>query len=134
LDRSQQRIRALGFFKDVQVRNTPGSQPDRTNVTVTVTEQSTGSIAIGLGYSSYSSLIGDISYTESNLFGRGQSMAAVARMSYVQKQFQLSFTEPWFLDRPLAAGIDLQKVVTEYTQAAFSGDTTAAILRMGFPV
>jgi len=134
LDRSQQRIRALGFFKDVQVRNTPGSQPDRTNVTVSVTEQSTGSIAIGLGYSSYSSLIGDISYTETNLFGRGQSLAAVARMSYVQKQFQLSFTEPWFLDRPLAAGIDLQKVVTDYTQAAFSGDTTAAILRLGFPV
>jgi outer membrane protein insertion porin family len=134
LDRSQQRIRALGFFKDVQVRNTPGSQPDRTNVTVSVTEQSTGSIAIGVGYSSYSSLIGDISYTETNLFGRGQSLAAVARMSYVQKQFQLSFTEPWFLDRPLAAGIDLQKVVTDYTQAAFSGDTTAAILRLGFPV
>src|SRR5690606_24725452 len=60
--------------------------------------------------------------------------AAVARMSYVQKHFQLSFTEPWFLDRPLAAGIDLQKVAAEYTAAACSGDTTAAILRMGFPV
>lgn len=134
LDRSQQRIRALGIFKDVQVRNSPGSQPDRTNVTVAVTEQSTGSIAIGLGYSSASNLIGDVSYTESNLFGRRQTLAVVARLSYIQKELRLSFTEPWFLDRPLSAGFDLQKVVIDYTQAAFQGDTTAAILRLGFPV
>jgi len=134
VDRSQQRIRGLGFFKDVNVRNTPGSQPDRTNVTVAVTEQSTGSVAVGLGYSSASSLIGDVSYTEINLFGRGQTLNAVARMSYIQKQFQLSFTEPWFMDRPLSAGFDLQKVYTDYTQAAFSSDTSAAVLRLGFPI
>jgi outer membrane protein insertion porin family len=134
VDRSQQRIRALGFFKDVQVRNTPGSQPDRTNVTVAVTEQSTGSVAVGLGYSSASSLIGDVSYTEINLFGRGQTLNAIARVSYIQKQFQLSFTEPWFLDRPLNAGFDLQQVYTDYTQAAFSSNTSAAVMRFGFPV
>jgi outer membrane protein insertion porin family len=134
VDRAQQRIRGLGFFKDVNVRPTPGTQPDRTNLTVSVTEQSTGSISVGLGYSSASSLIGDVSYTEINLFGRGQTLNAIARVSYIQKQFQLSFTEPWFLDRPLSAGIDLQKVVTDYTQAAFQGDTTAAIARLSFPV
>ena len=37
----------LGFFKDVDIKNTPGSQPDRTDLTVTVTEQSTGSISAG---------------------------------------------------------------------------------------
>jgi outer membrane protein insertion porin family len=134
VDRSQQRIRGLGFFKDVQVRNTPGSQPDRTNVTVAVTEQSTGSVAVGLGYSSASSLIGDISYTEINLFGRGQTLNAIARMSYIQRQFQLSFTEPWFMDRPLSAGFDLQKIYTDYTQAAFNSDTSAAVMRFGFPI
>jgi outer membrane protein insertion porin family len=134
IDRSQTRIRSLGFFKDVQISHSPGSQPDRTNVTVAVTEQSTGSVAVGLGYSSYSSLIGDISYTESNLFGRGQQLSAIMRLSQIQKQFQLSFTEPWFLDRPLAAGFDLEKIVTDYEQASFESDTSAAILRLGFPV
>ena len=43
IDRSRTRIRALGFFKDVEVKNVPGSQPDRTNLTVEVTEQSTAS-------------------------------------------------------------------------------------------
>ncbi|MBV9550899.1 MAG: outer membrane protein assembly factor BamA [Alphaproteobacteria bacterium] len=134
VDRSQARIRSLGFFKDVSVKPAPGSQPDRTNLTVAVTEQSTGSISVGLGYSSYSSLIGDVSYTEINLFGRGQQLSAVARMSQIQKQFQLSFSEPWFLDRPLSAGFDLQKVINDYQQAAFQSDVSAASLRFGFPV
>ena len=134
VDRSQARIRSLGFFKDVSVKKAPGSQPDRTNVTVNVTEQSTGSISVGLGYSSYSSLIGDVSYTEINLFGRGQQLSAVARLSQIQKQFQLSFSEPWFLDRPLSAGVDLIKMLNDYQEAAFQSDVSAISFRLGFPV
>ncbi len=74
IDRSRPRIRSLGFFKEVDVKNVPGSQPDRTNLTVNVTEQSTGALQVGLGYSSTTSLLGEISYTEQNLFGRGQNM------------------------------------------------------------
>ena len=134
VDRSQSRIRSLGFFKDVSIKKSPGSQPDRTNVTVAVTEQSTGSVSVGVGYSSYSSVIGDVSYTETNLFGRGQQLSAVARLSQIQKQFQLSFSEPWFLDRPLSAGFDLQKVLNNYQEAAFQSDVSAASTRLGFPV
>ena len=64
MDRSRTSIRALGFFKDVEVKNAPGSAPDRTDVTVTVTEQSTGQLQLGVGYSSVSQLTGEFSYTE----------------------------------------------------------------------
>ncbi|MBV9045598.1 MAG: outer membrane protein assembly factor BamA, partial [Alphaproteobacteria bacterium] len=133
VDRSRTRIRALGFFKDVSVKNTPGSQPDRTVVNVAVTEQSTGELSLGAGYSSTSNFVGEFSYTERNLFGRGQYLRASIQASTISKQFQLSFTEPFFLDRPLQAGFDLYKVVTDYQQAAYEGDTTAAALRFGFP-
>jgi outer membrane protein insertion porin family len=133
VDRSRTRIRALGFFKDVSVKNSPGSQPDRTNLTVSVTEQSTGSLSLGAGYSSTSSFVGEFSYTEQNLFGRGQYLRASIQLSTISKQFQLSFTEPYFLDKPLSAGFDLYKVVTDYTQAGYEGDTTAAGIRFGFP-
>jgi outer membrane protein insertion porin family len=133
VDRSRTRIRGLGFFKDVTIKQSPGSQPDRTDLTVTVTEQSTGSLSLGAGYSSTSNFVGEFSYTEQNLFGRGQYLRASIQLSSISKQFQLSFTEPYFLDRPLAAGFDLYKVVTEYQQADYEGDTTAAGLRFGFP-
>jgi outer membrane protein insertion porin family len=133
VDRSRTRIRGLGFFKDVDIKQSPGSQPDRTNLTVSVTEQSTGSISLGAGYSSTSSFVGEFSYTQQNLFGRGQYLRASIQLSTISKEFQFSFTEPYFLDRPLAAGFDLYKVITDYQQAAYQGDSTAAGLRFGFP-
>src|SRR5580704_6417309 len=133
VDRSRTRIRALGFFKDVDIKQTPGSQPDRTDLTVAVTEQSTGELSIGAGYSSTSSLVGEFSYTERNLFGRGQYLRASIAVSSISKQAQLSFTEPWFLDRPLQAGFDIYKVYTYFNQADYTGDTDAIGLRLGFP-
>jgi outer membrane protein insertion porin family len=133
IDRSRTRIRALGFFKDVTIKNSAGSRPDKTDVTVTVEEQSTGEVSLGAGYSSTSSFVGELSYTERNLFGRGQYMRASVALSSISKQYQFSFTEPWFLDRPLAAGIDLYKYVTNYNQANYQGDVTAAGVRLGFP-
>jgi len=134
IDRSRTRIRSLGFFKDVEVKNVPGSQPDRTNLTVNVTEQSTGALSVGLGYSSTTSLLGEVSYTESNLFGRGQNLRVSLQASYITKTAQLSFTEPYFLDRDLSAGFDLYQVQTNYEQATFQSNVTAAVARLGFPL
>ena len=134
IDRSRTRIRSLGFFKDVEVKNVPGSQPDRTNLTVQVTEQSTASLQVGLGYSSYTSLLGEVSYSDTNWFGRGQSLRVSLQASYITKQAVFSFTEPYFMDRELAAGFDIYQSQTNFDQATFQANTTAAVLRMGFPI
>jgi outer membrane protein insertion porin family len=134
IDRSRTRIRGLGFFKEVEVKNVPGSQPDRTNLTVNVTEQSTAALSVGLGYSSTTSLLGEVSYTDSNWFGRAQSVRVSLQASYITKQALFSFTEPYFLDRELAAGFDLYETQTNYDQATYQSDTTAAVLRLGFPI
>jgi outer membrane protein insertion porin family len=133
MDRSRTRIRSLGFFKTVDIKPAPGSQPDRTVLNVNVQEQSTGELSLGAGYSSTSSFVGQFSYTQRNLFGRGQFLRASISASQISKEFQLSFTEPYFMDRPIGAGFDLYKVLTEYEQADYEGDTTAAGIRLGFP-
>jgi outer membrane protein insertion porin family len=134
VDRSRTRIRALGFFKEVDVKNTPGSAPDRTDITVAVTEQSTGQLQLGLGYSSASQLTGEFSYTEQNLFGRAQFLKTSVSVSQIYKLYQFSFTEPYFLDRPLAAGFDIYKSQTDYRQATYSSDVSGVTLRLGFPI
>jgi outer membrane protein insertion porin family len=133
VDRSRTRIKALGYFKTVEIKPVQGSQPDKTVLNVTVQEQSTGELSLGAGYSSTSSFVGQFSYTQRNLFGRGQYLRASISASAISKEFQLSFTEPYFLDRPLAAGFDIYKIVTDYDQAGYQGDTTAAGIRFGFP-
>ncbi|HEX4636880.1 MAG TPA: outer membrane protein assembly factor BamA [Rhizomicrobium sp.] len=134
IDRSRTRIRSLGFFKDVQVKNVPGSQPDRTNLTVDVTEQSTASLQVGLGYSSTTSLLGEVSYTDTNWFGRGQNLRISLQASYITKQALFSFTEPYFLGRELAAGFDIYQTQTNFDQATYQSSQTAGVLRLGFPI
>jgi outer membrane protein insertion porin family len=135
IDRSRTRIRSLGFFKEVEVKNVPGSQPDRTNLTVAVTEQSTASLSVGLGYSSTTSILGEVSYTDSNWFGRGQNLRATIQASYITKEAEFSFTEPNFLGRDgLAAGFDLYETELNFQQATYQSETSAAVLRLAYPI
>jgi outer membrane protein insertion porin family len=113
----------------------PGSQPDRTNLTVDVVEQSTAALSVGLGYSTTTSLLGEVSYTDSNWFGRGQNLRVSLQASYITKQAVFSFTEPNFMDRTdMAVGFDLYETQTNFEQATYQSDSTAAVLRLGFPI
>jgi outer membrane protein insertion porin family len=107
LRRSQQRIRNLGFFKKVDVNNVAGSSPDKTVVQVNVEEQSTGELTVGAGYSTSESVIGEVTLRERNLLGKGQDLRVSTTLSTVRQQYDLSFTEPYFLDRNVAAGMDV---------------------------
>ena len=134
-DRSRTRVRALGFFKDVTIKEDPGSAPDKTVLTVTVTEQPTGELALGAGYSSQQGLLLDFSYTERNLFGRGQFLRASVSIGTFQKDYDFRFTEPYFMGRPLAAGFLIYKVITDFTQQiGYISDVTATGIQFGFPV
>ena len=134
-DRSRTRIRGLGFFRDVTITEDPGSAPDRTVLTVNVTEQPTGELALGAGYSSQQGLLLDFSYTERNLFGRGQFLRASVSIGTFQKDYDFRFTEPYFLGRPLAAGFLVYKVITDFTdQIGYISDVTATGIQFGFPV
>jgi len=134
-DRSRTRVRALGFFSDVTIREDPGTAPDRTALTVTVTEQPTGELALGAGYSSQQGLLLDFSYTERNLFGRGQFVRASVSIGTFQKNYDFRFTEPYFLGRPLAAGFIVYKIITDFSdQVGYLSDVSAIGLQFGFPV
>ena len=84
LDRSKNRVRSLGYFKDVEIVETPGDGPDKSIVDVKVTEQPTGELSFAAGFSSVDSYLFDLSASQRNLRGRGQSV--VARVSTSSRQ------------------------------------------------
>jgi outer membrane protein insertion porin family len=133
LDRSRQRIQSLGFFKEVTVEETDGSAPDRSVVTVTVEEESTGELAFAAGYSSTESFLFDVSITERNLRGRGQFLRLRASSSSQRQQLDLRYTEPRFLGREISAGFDLYSLHTDFLeQSSFENQSTGLGLRVGF--
>jgi outer membrane protein insertion porin family len=107
LRRSRERVRSLGFFNKVEMTQEQGSKPDRVIVNMDVQEQSTGELTFGAGYSTSEAAIGDISLRERNLLGRGQDLRVSLTASFKRQQIDLSFTEPYFLDKEIAAGFDV---------------------------
>ncbi len=135
VEAARKRLRALGFFKTVDIDTEPGSAPDRVIIVVKVEEQPTGELSFGAGYSTSEGVIGDISITERNLMGKGQYVRLGFSGSLERAQVDFSFTEPHFLDRNLAAGFDLfHKEVDFQDVASFSQRDTGGDIRLGFPI
>jgi outer membrane protein insertion porin family len=135
VDQAKNRLKALGFFKNVDVKRRPGFAPDRVILDVIITEQPTGELSFGAGYSTVEGVIGDVSFTERNLFGNGQFLRLKVGGSTTRTQVDLSFTEPRFLDRNLAAGFDLfHKDLNQLATSSFKSRKDGGSLRLGFPL
>lgn len=135
VDRSRRQIRGLGFFKDVEITELPGSAPDRTALQVRVEEQPTGELSFSAGYSSVDQLVLDLGITQRNFRGRGQDVRARVSVGSLRQQLDFSFTEPRFLGRDVAAGIDLYGYrydLSEY--ASYKTTTYGTTFRANFPL
>src|SRR5690606_36318720 len=86
---AQQRIRDLGFFKQVTFDQVPGSAPDRTVIQAKVEEQSTGSLSVGAGVSSTQGLITQFQLQERNLLGKGQRLSLSAMLGSKSQQYNV---------------------------------------------
>jgi outer membrane protein insertion porin family len=119
LRRSEQRLQNLNFFSTVDVEKEQGDAPDKVNLKVNVKEKSTGEISIAGGVTSIEGMIGNVRFSENNFMGKGQQLSSDFTISKRTREFDVSFTEPYFLDKNLSAGIDLQKV--RYDQTSQNG-------------
>jgi len=106
LRRSQERLRRLGFFQDVNITTRKAESEDRLDLLVDVKEGSTGAFSAGAGISSGDSFLFNVRLSEINLFGRGQRIVLNADLGTIRRNITLSFTEPYFLDTNLSLGID----------------------------
>ncbi|WP_419317181.1 outer membrane protein assembly factor BamA [Caulobacter sp. ErkDOM-E] len=135
VDRSKNNIRRLGFFKEVEIEEVPGSAPDRTALRVKVEEQPTGELSFSAGYSSVDKLVLDVGITERNFRGRGQNMRGRISVGSLRQQIDFAFTEPRFLNRSLVAGVDVYSFRYDLSDyAAYDTRSVGGNVRIGFPL
>lgn len=133
LRRTKQRLSNLSFFESVELTTEPGSAPDKIKINTKVSEKSTGELSFGAGYSSSEQLLGDIRIRERNLLGKGQDLKLAATLSTRRTEFDLGFTEPYFLDRNLSAGFDLFHITREnQRQSSYDDRRSGGALRTKF--
>ncbi|MEZ2330733.1 outer membrane protein assembly factor BamA [Mesorhizobium sp. RCC_202] len=136
IQRAKKRLENLDYFTSVDISTVPGSAPDQVVLVVTVVEKSTGEFSVGAGYSTGGDTPGpsvEGSITERNFLGRGQYIKLSAGGGKNSRDYALSFTEPYFLGRRIAAGFDIYKSTREYNNS-YDSDTTGATIRFGLPI
>lgn len=86
---------------------TPGGAAPEVDVTLTLVERKTGGASAGGGISATGAadgalpgFIGSASFSQRNVFGTGQKLAATAEVGQVDKLFRLHHTDPWLLGDP----------------------------------
>jgi outer membrane protein insertion porin family len=133
--RSETRIRALDYFEAVTITTEPGSEPDTLIINTEVVEKSTGDLTLGAGYSTFDSALFNASLRERNLLGLGQTLILSFALSGRRQDIDLSFTEPYFLDRDLEAGFDVFKRDLDLQdEASYNQESIGFVLRSTFPL
>ncbi len=107
LQRSRQRLINLQYFEEVKIDTKRRGEEELMDLEVEVTERSTGQFTAGIGFSSIENVVFTASVSQSNLFGRGQSISLSARIGSLSQDFVLDFQEPYLFGRPINAGVSL---------------------------
>lgn len=135
LQRTEEKLRAIGYFKCVNVyavksEGIGGLGENYRDVHVEVEEQVTGNFGAGLGLSSIDSFFGELRITESNfnyrgfsnlftdgyqaLRGGGEYVHITTMIGSKSRKYGLSWTKPHFNDTPWVVGFDLDRSYNNY--------------------
>ncbi|MGJ8634020.1 MAG: outer membrane protein assembly factor BamA [Luteolibacter sp.] len=124
LETTEARLKNLQYFESVNADGTPSGGGYR-DVDILVEERNTGSVGVGIGFSSVDNVVGFLTLEQTNFdimnpwnfTGGGQRFSMSLRAGSERSEFSVSLTEPWFLDQKLALGGELF-----YRQSSFFSD------------
>jgi outer membrane protein insertion porin family len=106
VDRAERHLKALGYFKTVKITAGPGSAPDRVVLDVALEEQKTGSFFISGGYSTSDGMLAQVSISDTNFLGTGDTAKASVTYGQYARGFDVGFADPWFLGQRLGVGVN----------------------------
>jgi len=129
-----ERIRATGFFSDVEVAGRPGTASDQVIVDVDVEEQPTGSLGFSASFSTDTGPGLAVTFSEDNFLGRGQALRFGFNTSEGSQSFNFSFTEPHFMARDLALSLSAFYTETSSQNRDFDTLDIGARVGLGFPI
>ncbi len=130
---SEKRIKDLGYFKKVTIQKHPGNAPDLIDIDYTVEEEPTGELSVGAGYSNADGPLIDFRGAEHNFRGKGQDLRAGVTLSKRRQEYDIGFTEPYFLNRELSAGFDIFRVDHKrYQDSSFDQEIMGLSFTLGY--
>jgi outer membrane protein insertion porin family len=96
---TQRRLSALGIFSHVAIHEMDPESIHERSLVVSVAEAPRTVLSYGAGYSERDLVRASVEVTRRNLFGKGRSATAFARIGFRGSRFLVTFREPYFLGK-----------------------------------
>ncbi len=106
IQKTVDKLKAMEYFDDVQVREEDGSSDDKKVVVVSVKEKdSTAQIRFGLSVNDSDGFGGFIGFVENNLMGTGKELSTDIMWMQQYRGAKIDLFDPRFFDQNIGAGI-----------------------------
>lgn len=119
-DISVQRLNQLGYFEEIKEEDAevkPHPTEPEVDITLKVKEKGRNSIGFNGGVSGIGGSFLGIDYSTNNFLGFGETLSVSLQGGTRQSNYVFSFTEPYFMDRPLSTGFSLFSSNFRFDQA-----------------
>jgi outer membrane protein insertion porin family len=107
LKESKRKLKNTTFFEDIDMKIIKTEDPNKVNIDLSVKERPTGSINMGVGYSTEEQVMLTGAISQENFLGTGRKLILDASLSSVTQQYKFTFIEPYIFDKNLSAGISI---------------------------
>lgn len=132
---SKKRLQRKDYFEKSQFTFKQTNKENQVDLAINVEEKKTGSFSIGAGYSQLEKTFFTGKLQERNFLGKGLGANLNASIGGLTQNFNVSITEPYFLDQELSLTTNIFKTqsnlqtITQYTQ-----NNTGGGLNLGIPL
>jgi outer membrane protein insertion porin family len=135
---SRRRIDRTNYFSEVTVETVPvEGSPDQVDVVYSLKEKPTGSLMLGVGFSSVERIALSASVTQANAFGTGKFLSANINSGTVNQVYSLSYMDPYYTVDGVSRGFDVYRRVTNASDLAvgpYKTDSYGGGIKFGYPV
>ena len=138
IDRSKVRLNRLGFFSEVEIETpaVPGTD-DQVDVVFKVTETTSGSFMVGLGYSQLAGLITSLSVNQNNFLGTGNRVSLAVQNNAYSKRYDINYFDPYYTRDGVSVGYNLTYYELDqanFNIATYYADRASARAIFGLPL
>ncbi len=133
---SRERAQRTGYFEKVSVETpaVPGTT-DQVDINVEVEEKPSGSLLAGLGFSQSDGVVFNASVSQENFLGTGKKVSFALKTSSANKDYSLSYTNPYYTVDGISRGFTLSYRSTDFSELSASNySTDDGIIGMNFGI
>ncbi|MEZ5450737.1 MAG: outer membrane protein assembly factor BamA [Thiolinea sp.] len=136
VERSRVRLQRLPYVENARITAEPvAGTDDQVDLNVVIAERSSNQFQIGAGYSQSQGLLLNLSVKQDNFMGTGKQLEVNLDNSEVNKNFQISYNNPYYTENGVSRGFSLyyneydaaKEDISEYASNRYGGNISYSI-------